>query len=72
MKHRPENIDPEHWSAVESPPLSDELLNRMSPVGDNHPDRSRQVAGPQATKVRLSIGVAPEVVEYFKATGPGW
>ncbi len=34
----------------------------------------RRGRGPQkaATKVQLSLRLAPEVVAYFKATGPGW
>jgi uncharacterized protein (DUF4415 family) len=74
MKRKPENIEASDWEAVESPPLSDDLLNRMRPVRDSHPDRPHRVAGPQkmSTKVLLSIQFTPEVVNYFKATGPGW
>ena len=34
----------------------------------------RRGRGPQKapTKVQLSLRLAPEVVAYFKATGPGW
>lgn len=34
----------------------------------------RRGRGPQkaATKVQLSLRLAPEVVAHFKATGPGW
>ena len=34
----------------------------------------RKGRGPQKapTKVQLSLRLAPEVVAYFKATGPGW
>jgi uncharacterized protein (DUF4415 family) len=74
MKRKPENVEPNDWNAVESPPLSDDLLNRMRPVRETHPDRPRRMRGPQApaTKVLLSIPFTPEVVKYFKATGPGW
>ena len=74
MKRKPENVEASDWDAVESPPLPDDLLNRMRPVRDSHPDRPRRVTGAQEepAKVLLTIGLTPEVVEYFKATGPGW
>ena len=74
MKRKPEQIESADWDAVESPPLSDDFLKRMRPVREIHSGRPRHVAGPPKTakKVLLSIGLTPEVVEYFKATGPDW
>ena len=48
-------------------------------VAHSHEDLRAKLAqrrgrGPQkaATKVQLSLRLAPEVVAYFKTTGPGW
>ena len=48
-------------------------------VAHSHEDLRAKLAhrrgrGPQraATKVQLSLRLAPEVVAYFRATGPGW
>ena len=74
MKLKPENINAADWDAVESPPLSDELMNRMSPVREVHPDRHTHVSLPShiPNKVLISIGLAPEILDYFKSTGPDW
>jgi len=74
MKRKLQNINAADWEAVESPSLSDELLSRMRPVRKIHPDRPNRVAGPHHTadKVLVSIGFAPEVLDYFKATGTDW
>jgi uncharacterized protein (DUF4415 family) len=74
MKLKPNNINAADWDAVESPPLSDELMNRMRPAREVHPDRPNQVSLPShvSGKVLVSIGLAPEIVDYFKSTGPDW
>ncbi len=74
MKRKPQNINVADWEAVESPPLSGELLSRMRPVREIHSDRPNRVARPFHIddKVLISIGFAPEVLDYFKATGPDW
>ena len=74
MKKKPDHITQEDWDAVDSPPLSEELMSKMRPVRERHPDMPRRVRGPQRqpTKVPVSIRLSPEVVEYFKASGKGW
>jgi uncharacterized protein (DUF4415 family) len=74
MKSKPKHITKEDWDAVESPPVSNEMLSRMKPVKDSHPDIPVRVRGPQkaAIKVPVSIRLSPEVVEFFKSQGKGW
>ncbi len=67
-------IPQEDWDDVASPPLSDEMLARMRPVKETHPDIPSRVRGPQKAplKVPVSIRLNPEVVTYFKSQGRGW
>ena len=62
------------WADVESPPPSEEILDRMKPVRDKHPEIPKRVRGPQKepVKVPVSIRLSPDVVEYFKSQGKGW
>lgn len=73
MDHSNE-INQDNWDAVDSPPISDEMLARMQPVQEAHPDMPSRVRGPQKTpvKVPISIRLNPEVVYYFKSQGKGW
>jgi uncharacterized protein (DUF4415 family) len=74
MKKKSKNIQNENWEAVESPTLSDEMLSRMRPVKEKHPDIPKRVRGPQKDplKVPVSIRLSPDVIEYFKSQGKGW
>ncbi len=74
MKNNPKHITKEDWEGVESPPLSDELLSKMKPVKESHPNIPKRVRGPQKgpRKVPVSIRLSPDVVEYFKTQGKGW
>ena len=74
MKKKPDHIEQEDWDAVESPPLSNEMLSRMQPVRKAHPHIPSHVRGPQKkpTKKQLTIRLNPEVVDYFKLQGKGW
>ena len=74
MKRKPKYINQDDWDSVESPPLSDELLSKMRPVKERHPDISAIVRGPQKLplKVPVSIRLSPDVIEYFKSQGKGW
>ena len=67
-------ITPEEFKAVESPPLSDDLLARMRPVVKCHPGIPARVRGTQknALKDRITIRLDHEVVEFFKSHGKGW
>ena len=74
MKTKPKHIRERDWQSVDSPPLTEELLNKMRPVNESHPEIPRRVRGPQKDpkKVLVSVRYSPEVIEYFKSTGPGW
>lgn len=73
-KQKPDHIKQQDWDAVDSPPLSDEMLSRMKPVRKSHPDIPPRVRGTQKApvKVPVSIRLSPEVVAYFKSQGSGW
>jgi len=74
MKRKPEHIKKEDWDSVDSPPLSDELLSKMSSVSKHHSDIPKRVRGRQKlpTKIPVSIRLNPEILKYFKAQGSGW
>ena len=74
MKKNTKNISDEVLKDVESPPLSDEMLSRMKPVKEKHPNIPRRVRGPQKepVKIPVSIRLSPDVVTYFKSQGKGW
>ena len=74
MKKKPDHIKQEDWDAVESPPISKDMLARMQPVRKAHPGIPPRVRGPQKkpTKRQLTIRLDPEVVEYFQSQGKGW
>ena len=67
-------VDQKNWDAVDSPPISDEMLARMQPVKKAHPDMPSRMRGLQKTpvKIPISIRLNPEVVDYFKSQGKGW
>lgn len=69
-----DEITQEDWDDVDSPPLSDEMLARMRPVRETHPNIPPRVRGPQRKPVNIPISIRlnPEVVEYFKSQGKGW
>lgn len=73
MNHS-EKTNQEDWDAVDSPPIPDEMLARMKPVKEIHPEIPSRVRGPQKTptKIPVSIRLNPEVVDYFKSQGKGW
>jgi uncharacterized protein (DUF4415 family) len=73
-KRKPENITREDWEAVDSPPLSDSILDTMKSVKVKHPDMPPRVRGPQKAphKVPVALRLDPSVVEAFRATGRGW
>ena len=80
-KRKPDWISQEDWDAVDSPGLTDDQLRQLKPVALTNPeiieafnrgDLKRR--GPQKTptKTLISIRYSPEVLDYFRATGPGW
>jgi uncharacterized protein (DUF4415 family) len=71
----------EDWDAVDSPELTDAELASMRPAREVLPRalfekliRRRGERGPQKTptKVAISIRLSQDVIEAFKAGGPGW
>lgn len=66
--------DKNAWNEIDSPPLSQDILNRMKPVKESHPGIPSRVRGPQKTpkKVPISIRLSPQVIQYFKSLGQGW
>ena len=66
-----EKVSNEDLAAVDSPPLSDEMLAKMKPVKEAHPEIPPRVRGLQKSPVKIpvSIWLNPEVVEYFKSRG---
>ena len=74
---KPTHVSARDWAAVDSPPLSDDMLARMRPVREAAPElirmqkrrgRPRLAAPKEAIKLRLSA----EVLAHFRAGGPGW
>lgn len=74
MKKKHKGMRKEDWDSVESPPLSDDMLSRMKPVDQTHPEIPPRVRGPQKAplKIHVSIRLSPDVVDYFKSQGRGW
>jgi uncharacterized protein (DUF4415 family) len=72
MKNK--QISKKDWDEVESPPMTDEMLSRIKPVKESHPDIPKRVRGPQKTplKIPVSLRLHPDIVEYFKSQGSGW
>lgn len=74
MKKNNKNISDEIWKEIESPPLSDDMLARMKPVKEQHPNIPKRVRGLQKEplKVPVSIRLSSDVITYFKSQGKGW
>ncbi len=66
MKPKPDHISQEAWDAVESPELDAKFVASMKP--------SARTRGPQKnpTKRLVSLRLDPDIVDRFRATGPGW
>lgn len=78
---KPDHISQEDWDSVDSPPLPKDRLAGLRPVSEAHPGilKARREGGlkgrgPQKapTKTLLSMRYSLEVLDYFRATGPGW
>jgi len=63
---------------ADNPPLTDEDFAKMRPAVKAAPEivaRYRGQRGPQKSKpvkTQLTLRLDPDVVEHFKASGPGW
>ncbi len=66
MKCKPDHISQEAWDAVDSPTLNAEFIAGMAP--------SPRARGPQKrpTKRLVSLRLDPDIIDRFRATGPGW
>ena len=62
--------------AADNPDLTPERLRRAKPFAEVFPDLAKTIGrrGPQKspTKVALSIRLSRDVIDAFKAEGPGW
>lgn len=75
MRKKPDHISQKDWDDVDSPPLSNEMIERMRPVTElfpNWPDRITRGPQKKPTKTKVTIRLSPQVVEYFKSQGKGW
>jgi len=77
----PDPILQENWDAVDSPGLTEAMLHRLRPASETHPQVVRAFQegglrrrGPQKapTKTLISMRYSTEVLDFFRATGPGW
>lgn len=77
-KIKPPRISQADWDAVASPPLTPAQLRKMRPAKDAAPDlvaAYRRARGrPKSTqpKMLVSLRLDAEVIDAFKAVGPGW
>jgi uncharacterized protein (DUF4415 family) len=65
------------WNNVESPELTDEQIAKAKPFADVFPELAvaiRKGRGPNKapTKKLVSIRLSGQVIEAYKAKGPGW
>ena len=76
-KLRPDRGDPNVEFDEDNPEWTEEDFKRARPASELPPEilaafprtRGAQAA---AKKIPVSIRLSPQVVEYFKAQGPGW
>ena len=80
-KAKPEYVSQEDWDSVDSPGVSEDLLEHLRPAAETYPDLlkaytegSLRHRGPQKapTKTLVSMRYSQEVLDYFRASGPGW
>ena len=78
---KPRHISQKNWDAVDSPPLSDDILAAMKPALETFPDlaeesarRKRGQRGPQKKprKVMISLRLESSTVDAYKAAGRGY
>ena len=67
----------EDLEAVKSPPLTEKQLAQFRPIREAAPEilaLVRRFRGPQKrpTKRLVSLRLDPDVIEHFRARGPGW
>lgn len=73
---RPAQIPKEIWDDLDSPEITEEMFRRARPAREVFPalDFPKPKRGPQKapTKVQTTIRLDRQVIEHFRATGPGW
>jgi uncharacterized protein (DUF4415 family) len=78
---KPRHISQKNRDAVDSPPLSDDILAAMKPARETFPDlaeesarRKRGQRGPQKKprKVMISLRLESSIVDAYKAAGRGY
>jgi uncharacterized protein (DUF4415 family) len=78
---KPRHVSQKDWEAIDSPPLSDDILAAMKPARQTFPElaaasakRKRGERGPQKKprKVLISLRVESSTVEAYKSTGRGY
>ena len=69
----------EDWDAVDSPPLTAEEMARARPFAEVYPEWAEKIRKNlggrppvETPKKSISIRLDQDVIEKFKATGPGW
>jgi uncharacterized protein (DUF4415 family) len=67
----------EDWDAVQSPELTDEQMAKAKPLAEVLPELAasiRRGRGPNKapTKKLVSLRLSGQVIEAYKAKGPGW
>jgi uncharacterized protein (DUF4415 family) len=67
----------EDWDAVQSPELTDEQMAKAKPFAEVFPELAasiRRGRGPNKapTKKLVSLRLSGQVIEAYKAKGPGW
>ena len=77
MKKAKAGIKASDRRAVASPPLSEKQLAAFRPIREAKPDIlaiARRGRGPQKrpTKRLVSLRLDPDIIEHFRARGPGW
>ena len=77
-KRRPKHISKEDWDAVDSPPLTAAQWKAARSLREVMPDlaeayrRSRGRPKIDNPKTQVSLRLDTDVIETFKAAGPGW
>ncbi len=65
-KRRPASVSVEDWKAVNSPPISSELIARMRPAR-----RGRPPAG-EIAKTQVTLRIDADILARFRSGGAGW
>jgi uncharacterized protein (DUF4415 family) len=76
-KKKPDHISQKDWDDVDVPEWTEEMFRRARPAHEVLPDfkfpKPRR-RGPQKapTKLKATMRIDRDVIEYFRGTGRGW